>query len=323
MTETTQRDVRTSGVPKAVPRRRDPLSMFLWLGSAVLVLGLIGFGVLYVRDQYVPKAPSIAEQGIAQAEAAVRESPNNVPARLTLGTLYSESKRYDEAVAQFDEVLKVDPGNQDAMMGKGYALLTKGDLDGAAAEYTKVVTQNRSGEFAGADTRLQGAYYFLGSIAVAQGQPTKAMQYLNQALVISPTDSDALYQVGLANAQMGKHKQAVAALTKALTFVPTGWCEPYPAMASSYTAMNKPEQAAYASAMGQFCGGQVETAKATLSGLAEGPAAVDAMLGLGLIAQTQNDEKAAIEWYRKVLKTDPKNETAQSYLTALGAKPKK
>lgn len=321
MAETTTMDVDTPQAPTHPPRRRDPVTVFLWVGSALLVLGLVAFGVLYVRDQMVPKAPSIAEQGIAQAEAAVRESPNNVPARLTLGTLYSESKRFDEAVKQFDEVLKVDPGNQDAMMGKGYALLTKGDLNGAAAQYSKVASQSRTGEFAGADSRLQSAYYYLGSIAVTQGQPTKAMQYLNQALRISPTDSDALYQVGLADAQLGKHADAIRAYTKALTFVPIGWCEPYPAMQASYTALNKPEKASYAGAMGQFCGGQADAAKQTLQGLVDGPAAVDALLGLGLIAQVQNDNAGAAGWYRQVLKVDPKNATAKAYLAALDAKP--
>lgn len=316
---TTTLNVPTPPATPPAPKRRDPVTLFLWVGSALLVLGLLAFGVLYARDQFVPRAPSISEQGIAQAEAAVREAPNNVPARLTLGTLYAEAQRYGDAVAQFDEILKVDPVNQDAMMGKGYTLTAQGNLEGAAAEYNKVVTMSRSGEFAGADKRLQAAYYYLGAIGVKQGQPAKAVQSLSKALALSPTDSDALYQYGLAQAQLGKHKDAIAYFSKSLTFVPTGWCDPYPQLAASYTALSKPESATYAGAMGEFCTGKADAAKQQLTGLTSGPAAVDAMLGLGLIAQVQNDTDAALGWYRKVLQADPKNATAKAYLEALGS----
>jgi tetratricopeptide (TPR) repeat protein len=305
----------------AAERADRALGRFLKVGVVVLALALAGVGVLYFLDQRAPAAPSIVDQQIARAEDAVRQAPNNVPARLALGVLYQDKNRPDDALAQYGEILKVAPGNTDARLGKGYILLQRGDLAGATTEYVAITGTNRTGEFAGADTRLEAAYYYLGLIAVKQQQPAKALDQLGLALRISPTDSDALYQVALAQAQLNKHTAAITTLRKALTFVPTGWCTPYEQMASSFTALGQPEEAGYAEAMNLYCSHKPTEAKTQLDGLADGPAGLDAMLGLGLIAQVDKDTDTAIAWYRKALAKDPKNITAMSGLAALGVAP--
>lgn len=297
------------------------LTFFLRIGVAVLVIGLVGFGFLYYRDQYVTPAPSMIQQQLNLSEAAVRKNPNSVEARLQLGLVYQQAKRYDDAVVQFDQVLKVAPDSKDALVAKGFALMEKGDLQKATAPLTKVITATRKGEFANSDSLLGAAYYYLGVIALKQQKPDVAIDQLRHSLNIAPTDSDAMYQIGLAQLQQGKPADAVATFKNALRFVPTGWCDPYQQMQTAYTSMKKPELAAYASAMAGFCGKRVDEAKTQLTALTSGPAAVDAMLGLGLIAETQNDTKGAVTWYQKALAKDPKNVAAMSSLSALGVTP--
>lgn len=298
------------------------MTLFLRIGVAVLVIGLAGVGFLYYRDQYVPAAPSMLQQQITLSEAAVRKNPNNVQARLQLGLVYQQAKRYDDAVSQLDEVLKVAPGAKEALVAKGFALMEKGDLKNATVPLTKVIEANRDGEFAASDSNLGAAYYYLGVIAVKQKNPDEALEKLTHALKIQPTDSDSMYQVALARMQKGQNAEAVATLKEALRFVPTGWCEPYTQLQAAYTAMKKTELASYATAMAGFCGNKVAEAKTQLSALTTGPAAVDAMLGLGLIAETQNDNEGAIAWYQKALAKDPKNMAAMSSLATLGVTPK-
>ena len=131
-----------------------------------------------------------------------------------------------------------------------------------------------------------------------------------------------MYQVGLAQLLQGKPDKAVATFKNALRFVPTGWCEPYQQMQTAYTAMKRPELASYASAMTAFCGERADEAKAQLTALTTGPAGIDAMLGLGLIAESQSDTKGAVAWYQKALAKDPKNVAAMSSLSSLGVSPK-
>lgn len=297
------------------------LTLFLRIGVAVLVIGLVGLGFLYYRDQYVAPAPSMLQQQITLGEAAVRTNPNSIDARLQLGLVYQQAKRYDDAVAQLDQVLKVAPDSKEALVAKGFALMEKGDLQNATTPLTQVIKANRKGEFASADSNLGAAYYYLGVIALKQGKPDVAIDQLGHALNIAPTDSDAMYQVGLAQLQLGKHADAVAMFKNALRFVPTGWCEPYQQMQNAYTSMKKPELASYASAMAGFCGNRVDEAKTQLTALASGPAAVEAMLGLGLIAESHSDTKGAVAWYEKALAKDPKNVAAMSSLSSLGVTP--
>jgi tetratricopeptide (TPR) repeat protein len=236
-------------------------SVLLRIGAAVLAVGLVAFGLLYYRDQHVAAAPSLIERQVSLTEAAVRKSPDDLQARLQLGQVYEQAARYDDAVAQFDQVLKAAPDSKDALLGKGFALMTQGELDKAVVPLTSVVTATRKGEFAGADSQLAAAYFYLGVIAVRQNRPDEALKQLGHALKIEPTDSDAMYQVGLAQLQQHKPAAAAATFRNALRFVPTGWCEPYQQLQAAYTAMKKPELATYASAMAGFCGGKVDQAR--------------------------------------------------------------
>jgi tetratricopeptide (TPR) repeat protein len=297
-------------------------SVLLRIGAAVLAVGLVAFGLLYYTDQHVAATPSLVDRQVSLTEAAVRKSPDDLQARLQLGLVYEQAARHGDAVTQFDQVLKVAPDNKDALLGKGFALMTLGDLDKAVVPLTQIVKATRKGEFAGADSQLAAAYYYLGVIAVKQGKADQALTQLGHALKIEPTDSDAMYQVGLAQLQKGQAAEAVATFRSALRFVPTGWCEPYQQLSTAYTSMKKAELAAYATAMDGFCGGKADQAKTQLTALTTGPAAVDAMLGLGLIAETQHDTKAATTWYQKALAKEPTNIAAISSLSALGIQPK-
>ncbi len=93
--------------------------------------------------------------------------------------------------------------------------------------------------------------------------------------------------MGLAQLQLNQPKAAIDAFRKALTFVPTGWCEPYAQMAAAYTTLGSADEAKYATAMGTYCKNKPADAKKALQALTDGPAGVDAMLGLALIAQTE------------------------------------
>lgn len=307
-------------VAAAEPSDRT-VALLLRIGAAVLAIGLVAFGLLYYKDQHVSAAPSIVERQVTLTEAAVRKNPDDLQARLQLGEVYGQAARYGDAVKQFDQVLKAAPGSKDALLGKGFALMTQGQLDKAVAPLTQIIKATRKGEFAGADSQLAAAYYYLGVIAVKQNKPDEALSQLGHALKIEPTDSDAMYQVGLAQLQNGANVEAIATFRNALRFVPTGWCEPYHQMQAGYTALKKPALASYSSAMAGFCSGNVDQARTQLTALTAGPAAADAMLGLGLIAETAHDTKAAGTWYQKALAKDPKNMAAVSALAALGEKP--
>jgi tetratricopeptide (TPR) repeat protein len=289
--------------------------------TLALVVGIVAFTGFYFWDQRVDAGPSMVGRQIEGAEAAVKKQPNNVQTRLQLAAAYRMDKRYDDELNQYDEILKADKTNRTALLGRGGALMSKGDLEGAAKAYHAITATARTGEFAGADPQLQEARYYLGSIALKQGKTKEAIAELQGALKITRSDSDALYLLGLARLKNGEPQLAVDSIKQALEFVPTGWCEPYTQLAVAYVKLGNAPQATYAGAMADFCLKKPAEAKLRLKTLTTGPVAVDALLGLGLIEETASNKTEAVAWYKQVLTVDRMNITAISNLSRLGVAP--
>ena len=294
------------------------LSRVLRLGVAVFVIGVLAFAYMYYKDQYASAGPSMVDRQTESAEQAVKKAPNNIAARLELASAYQLAKRYDDQLVQYDEILKADKTNRFALLGRGGALMAKGDLTAAAVSYHKIADATKKGEFAGADPQLQEARYYLGSIALKQGNTKEAITQLASALKITRSDSDALYLMGVAQYKAGQTQLSVDALEQALEFVPTGWCEPYSQLNLAYTKLGKVPQATYAAGMADFCTKKPVEAKRRLNTLTSGPLKVQALLALGLIAETESSNPEAISFYQKVLTVDRKNASAAASLSRLG-----
>lgn len=184
--------------------------------------------------------------------------------------------------------------------------------------FNKVIGTAKSGEFAAVDPQLESAYYGLGSVALRQGRAKQATVVLAKAIKVDPTDADALQLLGEASLKAGVPNRAVKALRQVIVFVPTGWCEPYKLLSEAYEKLNRSAQAEYADAMVDFCEKRPSQAERRLKPLTSGPAAVDAMLGLGIIAEAKSDRAGAIRWYRQVVAADASSSTARFGLNRLG-----
>lgn len=286
-------------------------------GALALALLLVLFGAVYYLGQRSSSGPTLAERQVSAAEDAVKAAPQNVQDRLKLAATYQTVGRLDDAVAQFDEVLKAVPTNSTALLGLGSVLIQQGDLDAAKADLTKITSATSKAEFSNVDPQVEAAHYWLGSIAMKQNLADAAVKELTAALAIDNSDADAWYLLGTAQSKQGQDKVAVESLKRALLFVPTGWCEPYSALNASYTKLSLSEMAEYAGAMADFCADKSGSAAQRLQRLTTGPAAIDALLGLGLIAETSSDRTGALAWYQKVLKTQPANVTALNAVARL------
>jgi len=287
-------------------------------GLLILLIGVPLFAVFYYMDQHVDAGPSLADRRVEAAEAQVRKQPDNVTLRLGLAQAYLMADRPDEALKQYDEMLKVQPGHRVALLGRGDILRERGDIAGAAEMYTKLIGPAAKGEFAGADTGLAAAYYGLADVRLREGKAKEAVSTLERVLEIDATDADAWNLLGSAALRAGAPARALEAFRQAVQFVPTGWCEPYAGMSSAYAALKQAPGAEYARGMQDFCVGRPADAERRLSALVSGPMALDATLGLGMIAEVRQDRPNAVAWYRKALKLDPKSFAALTGLGRLG-----
>jgi tetratricopeptide (TPR) repeat protein len=287
----------------------------------VLVIGAPLVGVLYFLDQYRTPGPGIVDRDIQVAQDALTQNPNLLNARLTLATAYMKNGRFADAVSQYDEILKAAPDANAALLGRGSAELALDKLEAAAADFQKVVDAAKAGEMANVDPQLESAYFSLGVIQVKNGRPKDAVISLSKAILIKRTDADALNLLGTALMQAGEPKRAVTALRQATALVPVDWCDPYAQMETAYTSLGDIAGAQYASGMVALCQKRPADAKATLGPLTSGTYAVDALIGLGLVAEVQNDIPAAVDAYSRVLTQDPQNFAANTGLARVGGVP--
>jgi len=288
---------------------------------AILVVGGLAITAIYVSDRWMPHGTTVVDRQTAALEAAVKQQPNNLNVRLQLAGAYMAGKRYDDAIAQFNAVLGIQPKYKSALLGRGQAYRATGTVDKAATDFQAVIDMTKDSEFAKEDTELAQAYYSLGAVRIAQNRPADAIDPLLAAFANNNTDADTLYLLGDAYTMTNEWSKAIGALRDAVTFVPTGWPDPYTTLAKAYAGNGQPEEAAWATAMALVAAKQTDEAINALKGLTSGPAATDAKVGLGLAFELQGDPKSAAGWYRQALTARPDDLNAQAGLSRVAPSP--
>ena len=130
---------------------------------------------------------------------------------LRKGIEYSQQGRNDEAIAEFDKVIAIDPASADAYYNRGFVHYRKGSLDQAIADCSKAIE---------IDPASADAYYNRGLAYYKKGSFDKAIFDYNKVLEISPDAMDALYGRGLAYFKKNDIKQAIADYDKVIEMRP-------------------------------------------------------------------------------------------------------
>ncbi len=177
----------------------SPLSSYNWQNLSSVYRSLIGFG-------------QNAEQfSILTAQQAIVLDPNNPQLYISLGGIYYQLGRWDDAIRQFQIATNLKPDLANAYYNLGHSLEQKGDLQGALTQYQTVKTliaqdpQNSKkidGEIAALQAKIGSAAkqnsQEQGKAGAAQNQPlglnepqTKLPEQKNQVkipgLTVSPT----------------------------------------------------------------------------------------------------------------------------------------
>jgi len=321
MSEPTTTPLAEPGASIGAPAPDDDrrLKRILYILVAVTAVLFAVFAVVYYLGQRVDAAPSIPDQAVVKAEAAVKDAPNDIAARLQLANVYAQFGRPDDALSQFNEILKAQPKNRAALLGVGAMLSQKGDLAGAKSNYEAFIKTSGKGEFSAADPQLEQAYYFLGVTNLGLSDVPGAVKALESALVIDKTDADAWFSLGEAQSRAGDYKTAAEAYTTALTFIPSGWCDPYAGLQTAYSKLGDKDGVTFAKGMESICKGSGSDGVQELTGLSKGKYQLPALLGLGLAAEHDGNSSQAIEYYTKAAQLDPTNVAARTALARLGA----
>jgi Flp pilus assembly protein TadD len=159
-------------------------------------------------------------------------------AHSNLGTALADRGRLDDAIAQFQAALAVDPGYAEArynlgivqarktggpvvpatapsaaeiLVDQGTRLEQAGDRAGAIADYEKA---------AQTDPRDARAFSRLGVALSKQGQVDAAIDDLQKARDLMPENAGAHNDLGIALAQKGRFDDAIAEFQEAVRLMP-------------------------------------------------------------------------------------------------------
>ena len=289
----------------------------LRLGLAAVGL-LVLFAGFYAYDRYFVPVDSPLSNTARTLEDQVRQSPNDLNLRMQIASVYAQQQRYDQAVAQYEEILNVKSDSTPALFGLASVEQARGNDARAEQVYRQIADMFKDSEFRYAAKELQIVYYRLGVYASKASRFDEAVSWAKDSLQVEGSDSDTLYLLGTSEEAQGNLDAARDVLSKAVAYDPSfhdGWT----ALQRVSSAQGDQAWASDAGAMAQFTSGDVDGALASFKQLvAVSPDFAPAYEGLGLVYAKQNDRDNAVSAFRSALDRDPDLLLSQWSLSSLG-----
>jgi tetratricopeptide (TPR) repeat protein len=150
-------------------------------------------------------------EAIAQYQEALRLKPDYDGARTNLGEALASSGQVNQAMAQYREALRIDPAFAPAAYDVGNLLLGQGRIADAIAQYRDALRL---------DPGYGQAHNNLGFALLQAGRTAEAVAELRESLKIDPADEQTHYNLGNALLAEGEVGGAIAEMQTALDLQP-------------------------------------------------------------------------------------------------------
>ncbi len=134
------------------------------------------------------------------------------------GNCLTEKGQYDQAIGDFDIVLRMRPDEQEGLLGRGNAYAKRGDNGKAIQDYTEALRLY---------PQFPEAHVDRGLVYKWTKQYDKAESDFNDALALRPNDENTLRSRGMLNLLMGRSDQALRDFDAAVKLNPDGLASRY------------------------------------------------------------------------------------------------
>jgi tetratricopeptide (TPR) repeat protein len=178
--------------------------------AAAVALGICG--VLSWRQSHVWK------DGLTLFTHAIQVTEDNYAAHDDRGVELDRLGRFEEALAEYREALRIMPADyfvdenfSRANFDEGQRLLKQGQLEGAQAAFREALRVR---------PRNALTHLWLGVALARSGQPAEALKELQDSLQYEPGSVEAYYRLGLVQQTLGARREALDAYDAALRLKP-------------------------------------------------------------------------------------------------------
>lgn len=251
------------------------------------------------------------KDGLTFLQKAKASDPTYPAPYINLAGYYVSKGQPDQAINEYNAVLKIDGSNLTALLGLGVLHEGKGKTSEALGYYTKA-----------RDTKKPAGYTALASFYLRQKDSAKALAVLDEAIKTLPGDAPILEMKGAILAGQQKYAEAVKVYESLERVAPA---RALPLKIRAYVAMKDIPKAVeqaqkIISATPRSAGGHLILASiyesqrdfdralaAIRSGMAAEPDSLQAAMALGSLYEKKRDFNQAIATYDSILKKNPKS----------------
>jgi tetratricopeptide (TPR) repeat protein len=150
-------------------------------------------------------------EAIAHYEQALRLNPDYAEAHLNLGAAFGQTGKIGEAIAHYEQALRIKPDIAEGHYNLGNALLREGTVSDAIGQYEQALRVKP--DFA-------EAHCALGMALAQTSKIEEAIAHYEQALRINPDFAEAHYNLGNALLREGKLSDAIGQYEQTLRIKP-------------------------------------------------------------------------------------------------------
>jgi eukaryotic-like serine/threonine-protein kinase len=199
---------RTENIDKAIDSFHSALKI-----DATYTLAYAALGRAYWRKYVATDDTAWVDHAQESCSHAVTLNAKLPATHLCLGTIESGTGRYDEAIREFQEVLKSDPANTSAYESLADAQYHLNSISEAEATYRRAISSRPN---------YWSPYNSLGRLYFRTGELEKAAESFRRVIQIAPRNHQAFYNLCGVEYGLGKTAEAEELCKKSLAIRPNG-----------------------------------------------------------------------------------------------------